>query len=114
MPEEVDDDGNKEDQDACDHQKERRTDEEGGDAAAFRGGRGDPKGHDEGFGDGFEELHGVPLLIVGGTQSSRDLDGTKVTLRMGGTDGAKLGVSCAVQATETIAERNETKVPGLG
>jgi hypothetical protein len=41
-------------------------------------------------------------------------DGTKVTLRMGGTDGAKLGVPGGVQATETIADRNELKIPGLG
>jgi hypothetical protein len=40
-------------------------------------------------------------------------DGTKVTLRMGGTDGAKLGVPDGVQATETIADRNELKIPGL-
>lgn len=58
----VHDSRDKERQDAGDRQEKRRTDEEGGDAAALRGRRGDPEGHDEGIGDGFEEFQGAALL----------------------------------------------------
>ena len=44
----------------------------------------------------------------------RNRDGTKVTLPMGSTDGARLGVPSAVRATETIGDSNELKIPGLG
>ena len=59
----AEDNRNKEDQNTSDGQKERRTNEERGDAAALGGGRRDPEGHDEGVGEGFEELHGAPRLF---------------------------------------------------
>ncbi|HXS11905.1 MAG TPA: hypothetical protein VN734_04330 [Acidobacteriaceae bacterium] len=62
----VQDDRNKEDQNAGDGQQEPRTDEDGGDAAALGGGRSDPEGHDEGFGDGFEEFQGTADLYLFG------------------------------------------------
>lgn len=91
----VHDNQDKERQDAGHGKEERRTDEEGRDAAALRGRRGNPEGHDEGVGEGLEEFHGAPISIVGGfLRSSRggDSDGTKVTLPMGSTNGARLGV----------------------
>ena len=73
----------KEGQDAGNREKERRPDEECGDAAALGCRRGNAEGHDEGVGYGFKELHGVPILIVGACPKLGFLNGTKVTLPMG-------------------------------
>ena len=66
MPEDVHDSRNKEDEDARNHQKECRSDEEAGQAATLGRGRGDAEGHDEGFSDGFKEFHWPPILLPWG------------------------------------------------
>lgn len=124
MHKNVHDNRDKEHQDPSDREEERRTDEESGNATALGGGRGDAEGHDEGIGNGFEELHRrrsivggiLAALIAGGILAAFETgnrDGTKVTPPMGSIDGARLGVSYAVQATETIADSNELKIFGL-
>ena len=91
VPKNVHDNRDKEGQDTGDHKEERGADEECCNPLALGGGRGDAEGHDEGFGEGLEEFHGAPISILGAL-SDWSSNGTKVTLPMGSTNGARLGV----------------------